>query len=511
MRITWLLEATDRIWGGVKVALDDANWLHDRGHQVTVLSRTGPPAWMTLRCAFRQVADFRPEHVPASDVVIGTFWTTVPAAVNARRGVPVHYCQGYEGDTPEAAPAKDRIEQVYRMPEPHRITIAKHLTQLLQMRFQIQAREIVYAIDHDIMRAGELRPSPSPVRIGLVGPYQIAWKDIATGLRACELAFRSGLDLQLVRVTNTEPDACERALPFPVEWHERVPPARMGEIYRSLDLFLGTSRGGEEGFFLPAVEAMACGVPCVLTDIPCFRGYGEGQYALFVPPQDPAAMAEAIVVASRMQSVRNEMRTAGLAVSSRYRRDAHGAALEQALLAIAATAAPVRATGQAELELEAARVLQQAADKLGARGEWQRAVRFAEAATVLLPEEPAVLRELMKARFLAGDDQGALQACDRLCALGTADAPVHAQRARLLYAAGRHDEAAKAFRTAIATGRDDADLHNDMGVVLYRCGDVAGARQSFQRSLSLRPDHADARANLQELAVHPRAPVGSAT
>jgi len=308
MRITFLLEATDRIWGGVKVALDDANWLHDRGHQVTVLSRTGPPAWMALRCAFTRVPDFRPGQVPPSDVVIGTFWTTVAAAVHARAGVPVHYCQGYEGDNPEAAAVRTQIEQVYRLPEPHRITIAPHLTELLRERFGIRAHEIVYAVDHAVMHPGALRQAPAPVRVGLVGPYQVAWKDIATGLRACELASRSGLSLQLVRVTNTEPHADERALPFPVEWHERVEPARMGDVYRSLDLFLGTSRGGEEGFFLPAVEAMACGVPCVLTDIPCFRGYGEGQYALFVPPQDPAAMAEAMVVASRMPAVRSELR-----------------------------------------------------------------------------------------------------------------------------------------------------------------------------------------------------------
>jgi Flp pilus assembly protein TadD len=354
------------------------------------------------------------------------------------------------------------------------------------------------------MHPGALRPAPAPVRIGLVGPSQIAWKDIATGLRACELAFRSGLDLQLVRVTNTEPHADERALPFPVQWHERVEPARMGDIYRSLDLFLGTSRGGEEGFFLPAVEAMACGVPCVLTDIPCFRGYGAGQYALFVPPRDPAAMAEAIVLGARMPALRAELRAAGLEVSSRYRRETHGAALEQALLAIAAPARPA-AHGHANVEVEAVRALRQAADKLSARGDWQRALRFAEAATVLLPEDPVALRELMKARFLAGDDAGALHLCDLLLELDAADADLHAHRARLLYAAGRHAEAARSFAAAIGAGRDDAELHNDLGVVQFRCGDLTAARQSFHRALTLRPDHADARANLQELGEPRRA------
>jgi hypothetical protein len=75
------------------------------------------------------------------------------------------------------------------------------------------------------------------------------------------------LSFVLVRATNTEPTANELTAPFPIEWHRQVPPASMGNYYRSLDVLMVTS-GPEEGFFLPAVEAMACGVPTVLTDVP---------------------------------------------------------------------------------------------------------------------------------------------------------------------------------------------------------------------------------------------------
>ena len=36
----YLLEVANQIRGGVKVALEDANWLSRRGHQVTVVSRS---------------------------------------------------------------------------------------------------------------------------------------------------------------------------------------------------------------------------------------------------------------------------------------------------------------------------------------------------------------------------------------------------------------------------------------------------------------------------------------
>lgn len=329
MRIVYLLESATGLWGGVKSVLETAGRLQARGHEVTVVSKSGPPAWMQVACAFRSVDRFTPEVIPAADVVVGTFWTTVPAAVQAHEGRPVHYCQGYEGDNPENAAVRAHIEAVYRLSEPVKVTISHPLATLLRQRFGCDVREVPYAIDHDVMTPGELRPSPRPVRVGVIGPWEVAWKDVRTGIEACALAARAGMPLQLVRITNTAPHPEEQALPFPVEWHSRVPPARMGELYRSLDVFLGTSRGHEEGFFLPAVEAMACGVPCVLTDIPCHRAYGDVPPALFVPPSDPAAMAEALVVTGLHSQVRNDLRLAGLGTAAQYHYERHVDALER--------------------------------------------------------------------------------------------------------------------------------------------------------------------------------------
>lgn len=506
MRITWLLEVADQIWGGVKKALEDANWLSQRGHRVTVLSRSGPPTWMRLDCEFRQVAGFTAAEVPESDVVIGTFWSTVPAAVACGRGAAVHYCQGYEGDNAENAARRAQIEQVYRLAGVSHITISPHLTRLLQQRFGIVAREVVYAVDHEVHHPGPVRPTHRPLRVALVGPHQIGWKDIATGIAACKLAAQAGLSLQLVRVTNTTPAPEERELPFAVEWHERVAPAAMGDIYRSCDVFLGTSRGGEEGFFLPAIEAMACGVPVVLTDVPCFRGYGDDHgYALFVPPQDPAAMAEAMVVAGCVPDVRAQLRVAGLRTAMRFHQDAHGEALEAALQQIAAerrerfapaVVVPRPQQDTTDLTRQLATQLQQHARALRQHGEYALAVQFLLAALALAPTDLELLRELAYAHFLAGDDDAALQVYDQLVDLGLDDVDLHHSRALLLHGMGRPAEAATSFRRVIASGGSSAETYNSLGVVLFAHGDRDGARDSFAQALRLQPDHQDAHANL---------------
>ncbi len=519
MRITWLLEAADQIWGGVKVALEDANWLARRGHQVTVVSRSGPPTWMQLSCDFRRVQDFRSEHLPDADVVIGTYWTTVPWAVSAGagKGAPVHFCQGYEGDQQEHAALRDRIEAAYRLPGVTHITIAPNLTQLLRQRFGVEAREIAYAIDHAVHFPAAPRPAGRPLRVGLVGPYQVAWKDLATGYAACDLAHRAGQSLMLVRATNTSPVAAELETKLPIEWHRQLPPARMGDYYRSLDVLLGTSSGAEEGFFLPAIEAMACGVPTVLTSVPCFRDHqqrlGDDSYALFVPPRDPAAMAEALVIAGSLLPVRDKLRSRGLELAGHYRQELHGEQLERTLAAVADAAAaadraPLRllrdaavaGTPSADPEFDrlAAR-LQQLAASCAGRGDLPAAARALEAAHCLQPDDQTLLQRAATGALDAGAPATALRLFDRLAAAGDDSEGLHQGRGLALHALGHVHAAAQAFRAALAVGVRSADAYNRLGVVLFQAGDVTGARDSFERALALQPDHGDASANLQAL------------
>jgi tetratricopeptide (TPR) repeat protein len=547
MRITFLLEVADQLWGGVKVALEDANWLSRRGHQVTVVSRSGPPAWMQLDCAFSKVEDFRPEHLPDGDVVIGTFWTTVPwaQAAGPEKGVPVHLCQGFEGDNPENAALRDRIEAVYRMPGMHHVTISPHLTALLRDRFGIRAHELRYVVDHQTHKPGPFRPPQSPLRIGLVGPYTVPWKDLPTGYAACQLAHKAGQELVLVRASNTPPSPEEQAQPFPVEWHQELRPDQMGDFYRSLDVFLGTSSGVEEGFFLPAIEAMACGVPSVLTDIPCFRNHaklvGHDRYALFVDPQDPRGMAEALVLAGALPDVRSTLRAGGIEVAGHYRPEPHGEQLEAVLeeLRANAPAAPARAEAAAIVPSPAAapaapaqtaearrgdlrlvtreiptpsavdaqdealqrlcRELRAAAAASQKLGGHEDAARALAAARCIDEDDPQLARDAARAWLAARRPDRALQLADeRLAALGD-DAELHFVRGNALHALGRIDQAAQAIRAAIAAGSRDADTYNLLGVVLFQGGDVKAARESFERALVLDPNHSDARANLNAL------------
>ena len=517
MRITWLLERTDQLWGGVKVALDDANHLHRNGHRVTVLSRSGPPSWMTIECDFRQVEDFRPEHLPDAEVLIGTLWSTVSwvASAGPSKGVPVHFCQGYEGDFPGNEALRDRIEATYRLPGIRHITIAPHATQLLRERFGLTAHELLHAIDHDVHFPGEPREPQRPLRVGLVGPYQVACKDLATGYAACSMAHQAGQSMTLVRASSVAPADGERDQTFEIEWHQQVPPDRMGDFYRSLDVFLGTSTK-EEGFFLPAIEAMACGIPTVLTDVPCFRNHqrliGHDRYALFVPASDPVAMAEALVLAGSMPNVREALRAGGIEVASHYHLDQHANQLEELLHQLvheqprmSAHAAPRLVTDSTpandddRVVAELLGELRAVAKTRQTDGDQVQAARLLAAAQCLAPDDPSLLHAAAEAQLSAGQAATALRLYNELASRGYDTDALHQGRGLALHALGRLPEAAQAFRAALAVGSRSADAHNRLGVVLFQAGDVHGARGCFERAVALQPDHRDALANLESL------------
>jgi len=76
------------------------------------------------------------------------------------------------------------------------------------------------------------------------------------------------------------------------------PHAELEAIYNSADLFLLGSH--HEGSGYAALEALACGVMPVLTDIPSFRALlGRGEVGTLWPAKDPDALAVALLATSR--------------------------------------------------------------------------------------------------------------------------------------------------------------------------------------------------------------------
>jgi len=71
----------------------------------------------------------------------------------------------------------------------------------------------------------------------------------------------------------------------------RLPESAVPDLYRGAAVVVLPSKA--EGFGLPVIEAMACGVPVICSDLPVLHELAEG-VATFCDPKDPAAFARAI-------------------------------------------------------------------------------------------------------------------------------------------------------------------------------------------------------------------------
>ena len=71
-----------------------------------------------------------------------------------------------------------------------------------------------------------------------------------------------------------------------------IPTYQLGTLYRSVDCFVLTTRG--EGWGMPLIEAMACGLPVIATTAGATPETVPPQAGLLVRPGDPVALARAL-------------------------------------------------------------------------------------------------------------------------------------------------------------------------------------------------------------------------
>lgn len=96
-----------------------------------------------------------------------------------------------------------------------------------------------------------------------------------------------------------------------------VPDDEMPSWYHAADAFAFPSVN--EGFGLVVLEAMAAGLPVVLTDLPVFAEYlCFGQDALAVAPGDDAGLAGALTTVAHDEGLRSNLRRRGHEVAARF-------------------------------------------------------------------------------------------------------------------------------------------------------------------------------------------------
>ncbi len=172
------------------------------------------------------------------------------------------------------------------------------------------------AVDPDVFRPATTRlPPGNTLRLIMTG--SIIWrKGYEYALSAIALLRRRGVPVHLdiigrgaenLRLLYTIDDL---ELADVVKWHGLLPPDKVVESLQQADVFLLSSLS--EGISNAVLEAMACGLPVVTTDVDGMKeAVTDGVEGLLVPPRDAAAMADALAYLWSRPAMRQQMGQAG--------------------------------------------------------------------------------------------------------------------------------------------------------------------------------------------------------
>jgi hypothetical protein len=314
LSIAYLMEDTEQS-GGVRVQLAQADGLIERGHRVRIVTKGLPLTWRRSAAEWVYVDDFQQYDAAADDFVIGTFWLTLQHAWQLAGPRAVHLCQGYEGLISVYAPVLPQIEASYSLPMP-KLIVAKSLEPICR-KFTDDVTYIGQVVEEEFYRS--VTPAEhEPPRVLLCGQSQAYFRGIQEGYGAVAHARWFHQKLDLVRVSPWAPSR-EEPLDSVQEFHVGLTTDEMTRLMHSCDVLIAPNQR-EEGFGLPAAEAMAAGLPCVLTSIPSYLSFGEPQdYALFAPEHNAVELGERLIELLSDSALRERLRTRGREVAEQWR------------------------------------------------------------------------------------------------------------------------------------------------------------------------------------------------
>lgn len=359
MKITWVLPGID-ISGGVKAVFCLSNELIKRGHEVNIVypmwpmgitakavltkgltkgwgiawnivKKSSTPLWFDLKANLVQVPWLSERFVPDADVVLATWWETAytVAKLPQSKGRKFYFIQHYE----TWGGPKDKVDASYRLGLTNIVNSSWTQGKIEGVGGKIAAK-ILHAPDWEqfkeapmLRRAVVLFPTStldSSLKIEdatahlvnktrILMPYRLdKWKGAEDGIMAYVLTEsiilgyqRTTTKIKLVLFGSDSKDA-----PPWAEFHLRPSNAELNMLYRSCDIFLFPS--WEEGFGMPPLEAMACGLPIVATRAGAVPDFAEdGITGFLYEPRDIEGMAKGLVMLISNSILRKQMGQAG--------------------------------------------------------------------------------------------------------------------------------------------------------------------------------------------------------
>lgn len=299
---------TSVINGGTIVILRMANWLKELGVDVSVCSTDVEPKWYELSCPFvRKENKTELFQSIASDIIIAYSVLDIPEILKlcksnkriyhiAQVVEDFHY-HGYDYES--CVQPKGIFELLHSLPV-GRISVSQHISEYTQHRYNQKSYLITNGINLLSFAGRKKYILNDEINICTVGNTNRILKGIYDVIKAVEITVKNNpaKKINLIIVSNDKTDLQQQInfgdYNFNLILLNNLSQDEMVKVYQKSDIYINAS--WYEGFGLPSIEAMACGVPVIQADNMGLIGIAEdGNNCLLFKPADVKNLSEKLI------------------------------------------------------------------------------------------------------------------------------------------------------------------------------------------------------------------------
>ena len=299
LRIGYLLPHQG-LTGGVKMLLSQMEMLRNKGHHITAFFRgidghgNVIPSWSDVVVDREVMIPYGApinEFVQDCDVVV-VGWVYQMEELKEINPAVFYWEQGHErlfGDIPEGNynEVRNTLKNCYKTGMPV-ASVSTCIANMLKTKYGLESEVIPNGIDTEFYRPVPKLEDKEIPTILLVGNPSHPFKAFGDAMKTLDLLWRKGYKFTVKWVCQTHPGYTTN---FPMEVIVHPPQEVLVQSYQEADIFLFTSL--YEGFGMPPLEAMACGLPVVTTDCGGVRDFAKDGYnCLLTEPGDVQHLAQ---------------------------------------------------------------------------------------------------------------------------------------------------------------------------------------------------------------------------
>lgn len=320
MKIIYLVDNPYETYGGNRVIFEQANWLHHKGVEVEIWSRLAGIQSLQFKNNVPIVV-FDQTRLAEPDIVIVSGLDYLESVKICRPNKPNYFLLQHDIvwilnqiDVNIGKSVQNNLVDAVKNYGLKIIVVSSWLQEVVASKYGLKSTIVKNGIDTELFRRSEKLVKTDYKVVAAICNLEL-WKGSMHIVSAFEILHKKRDDIRFIMLGRTLPslpfdmDAVPN-FPVPVIYFNEPNQLDIPSIYSSADVFVSAS--DVEGFGLPVLEAMACGIATVTTDNGGNRDFVKDKFNTLISSNNPEELADKIITLLDNKSLRESLSSEGV-------------------------------------------------------------------------------------------------------------------------------------------------------------------------------------------------------